>query len=143
MAICLSLGDSRCKVTKVSNALVDGGLLLVWSDRLQHILYNPVDLVALSNATLNILSLHLVVQTTLNLIEYIGQSLAVSGLQLKGNVLFLSLNKQFLALGLPLCLLLIFNGLSKSLDFLITTFIVFGFDFLITIIKVYLVSAGT
>lgn len=53
--------------SKVADALVDGLLLLVGGDGLEDVVYDPVDHVLLSDATVHIGGLHLVVQTPLDL----------------------------------------------------------------------------
>uniref|UniRef100_A0A1W7R718 Putative secreted protein n=1 Tax=Aedes albopictus TaxID=7160 RepID=A0A1W7R718_AEDAL len=82
----------------------------------------------LRDAAVDILALDLVVQALLDFAVNGHCTFTVGSLQLEGNILFLGLHQQGLALGTPLFLLLVFHGLGQLLDIVFAVGLPFAFD---------------
>lgn len=114
--------------TQIGNAFVQRFLLLVGGDRFDDVAHDPVDHVLLGDATVHVLALDLVVQTLLDLTVRGHGPFAVRGLQLQGDVLLLGLHQQRLALGAPLLLLLVLDGLVQLGNVVLTALLPLALD---------------
>lgn len=93
---------------------------------------NVINKIPLGDASLDVLLLCLVVQALLDSFVNLLEPLAVSGLELQGDVLSLGVDEEFLALEAPLLFLFVFYVVLQSCYF---TLAAFGEGFLVGLEK--------
>lgn len=118
------------EAAQVGDALVKSLSLLVGCDCLQNIVNHPFDFPLLWDATVNVLTLNLVVQTTLNFVVHSHGTFTINGFELECNVFLLGVEKHHLTFSTPLLFLFGLDVVTVILQLSFTTLVPLFFYFL-------------